>query len=263
VSLDLRIISGQHNILDYNQVDNESPIALIVGGTRGIGRAVAMRLAKAGFDLWLTYRSNEAAAEQVQAEVREWGRTCDLLRFDVADHAATQSALADRANATPPHAVVFNAGIVRDKLMFWMEPEEWSQVIDTNLGGFYNVMRAVLVPMLAARRGRIVAIASVSGELGQAGQSNYAASKAGLIGAVKSLAREVGPKQVFVNAVSPGLIETEMTEGVHKESLLPLIPLRRAGRAEEVAALVHFLCTEPDMYIHGQVLSVNGGLSMR
>ncbi len=238
-------------------------IALIVGGSRGIGRAVALRLAKAGFDLWLTYRSNRAAAEQVQAEVRELGRACELFCFDVADHAATQAALADRANAAAPHAVVFNAGVTRDKLLFWMEPAEWEQVIDTNLGGFYNVMRAVLVPMLAARAGRIVAIASVSGEVGQAGQTNYAASKAGLIGAVKSLAREVGPKQVFVNAVSPGLIETEMTEGVATESLLPLIPLRRAGRAEEVAALVSFLCAEPDMYVHGQVLSVNGGLAMR
>jgi 3-oxoacyl-[acyl-carrier protein] reductase len=244
-------------------MESESKIALVVGGTRGIGRAVALRLAKAGFDLWLTYRSNGAAAEQVQAEVRELGRACDRLCFDVADHAATQAALADRASAAAPHAVVFNAGIARDKLMFWMEPEEWNQVINTNLGGFYNVMRAVLVPMLAARRGRIVAIASVSGEIGQAGQANYAASKAGLIGAVKSLAREVGPKQVYVNVVSPGLIETEMTEGVKKESLLPLIPLRRAGRAEEVASLVQYLCTEPDMYIHGQVLSVNGGLAMR
>ncbi len=244
-------------------MESESKVALVVGGTRGIGRAVSLRLAKSGFDLWVTYRSNGEAAEQVQAEVRELGRACDLLRFDVADHAATQAALADRAGVMAPHAVVFNAGIARDKLMFWMEPEEWEQVIDTNLGGFYNVMRAVLVPMLAARQGRIVAIASVSGEVGHAGQANYAASKAGLIGAVKSLAREVGPKQIYVNAVSPGLIETEMTEGVQKESLLPLIPLRRAGRAEEVAALVHFLCAEPDMYVHGQVLSVNGGLAMR
>ena len=244
-------------------MENEPKIALVVGGTRGIGRAVALRLAKAGFDLWLTYRSNNEAAEQMQAEVRELGRSCDLLRFDVADHVATQAALADRANAAAPYAVVFNAGIVRDKLMFWMEPEEWDQVIRTNLGGFYNVMRAVLVPMLAARRGRIVAIASVSGEIGHAGQANYAASKAGLIGAVKSLAREVGPKQIYVNAVSPGLIETEMPDGVQKESLMPLIPLRRAGRAEEVASLVQFLCAEPDMYIHGQVLSVNGGLAMQ
>ncbi len=243
-------------------MENGSRIALIVGGSRGIGRAIALRLAKSGFDLWLTCRSNRAAGEQVQAEVQGLGRVCDLLCFDVADHQATQAALADRASATAPYAVVFNAGIARDNLMFWMKPDEWTDVLNTNLGGFYNVMRAVLTPMLAARRGRIVAISSVSGEIGQAGQANYAASKAGLIGAVKALAREVGPKQILVNAVSPGLIETDMTKDVPADSLLPLIPLRRAGRPEEVAALVQFLCAEPDMYIHGQVLSVNGGLAM-
>ena len=146
--------------------------------------------------------------------------------------------------------------------MFWMTPAEWSDVVGTNLTGFYNVIHAVLTPMLAARQGRIVAVSSVSGEIGQAGQVNYSASKAGLIGAVKALAREVGPKHILVNAVAPGLIETDMTRDVKSEQLLPLIPLRRAGRPEEVAALVQFLCAEPDMYIHGQVLSVNGGLAM-
>jgi 3-oxoacyl-[acyl-carrier protein] reductase len=243
-------------------MESRSQIALIVGGSRGIGRAVVLRLAQAGFDIWLTYRSNRAAAEEVQAEVCSFGRTCDLFCFDVADHEATQKALAERACDTVPYAVVFNAGIACDKLMFWMTPEEWSAVLDTNLSGFYNVMRAVLTPMLAARQGRIVAIASLSGEIGQSGQTNYAASKAGLIGAVKALAHEVGPKQLLVNAVSPGVIETEMTERFNKEAMLPLIPLRRFGRAEEVAALVQFLCAEPDLYIHGQVLSVNGGLSM-
>lgn len=244
-------------------MENRSQIALVVGGSRGIGRAVALRLADAGFDLWLTYRSNRDAAEHVQEEVQARGRVCDLLCFDVADHEATQAALADRSDANAPYAVVFNAGIVRDKLLFWMTSDEWSEVLNTNLSGFYNVMRAVLTPMLTAGRGRVVAIASLSGEEGQAGQVNYAASKAGLIGAVKALAREVGPKQVLVNAVSPGLIETDMTHDVEMKSLLPLIPLRRAGQPEEVAALVQFLCAEPDMYIHGQVLSVNGGLAMR
>ena len=237
-------------------------VALVTGSGRGIGRAIALRLARAGFDLWLTYRSNQEAGEQVQAEAQKLGRACDLLCFDVADHQATQAALAERASATAPYAVVFNAGIARDNLLFWMKPDEWTDVVDTNLGGFYNVMRAVLAPMLAARRGRIVAIASVSGEMGQAGQVNYAASKAGLIGAVKALAREVGPKQIMVNAVSPGLIETDMTKDLSSDALLPLIPLRRAGRPEEVAALVQFLCAEPDLYIHGQTLSVNGGLAM-
>ncbi len=243
-------------------MENGAKIALIIGGSRGIGRAIALRLARSGFDLWLTYRSNREAAEQVQAEVLGLGRACDLLGFDVADHQATQAALADRAAATPPYAVVFNAGIARDNLLFWMTPGEWTDVVGTNLGGFYNVMRAVLAPMLAARQGRIVAISSVSGEVGQAGQVNYSASKAGLIGAVKALAREVGPRHIMVNVVSPGVIETDMSKHVGLEPLLPLIPLRRAGRPEEVAALVQFLCAEPDMYIHGQVLSVNGGLAM-
>lgn len=241
---------------------DETRIALVVGGSRGIGRAIAVRLARSGFDVWLTFRSNREAAEQVAAEIQTLGRRCELFCFDVSDHAATQAALAARASETPPYAVVFNAGIARDNLMFWLTPEEWKTVVDTNLGGFYNVMKAVLTPILAARRGRIVAIASVSGEIGHAGQANYAASKAGLIGAVKSLAREVGPRQVLVNVVSPGVIETDMTDHVPMEQVLPLIPLRRIGRPEDVAALVNFLCAEPDLYIHGQVLSVNGGLAM-
>ena len=243
-------------------MENTTKIALVVGGSRGIGRAIALRLAKSGFDIWLTFKSQRSAAEEVQTEIRALGRACELLAFDVADYEATQAALSERANAHPPYAVVFNAGIARDNLMFWMTPAEWSDVVGTNLTGFYNVIHAVLTPMLAARQGRIVAVSSVSGEIGQAGQVNYSASKAGLIGAVKALAREVGPKHILVNAVAPGLIETDMTRDVKSEQLLPLIPLRRAGRPEEVAALVQFLCAEPDMYIHGQVLSVNGGLAM-
>ena len=243
-------------------MDRGSNIALVIGGSRGIGRAIALRLAREGLDIWLSFKSDQAAAEQLQADIKNLGRSCDLLCFDVADHEATQTALAARASSTPPFAVVFNAGITRDNLLFWMTPDEWNDVIHTNLGGFYNVMRAVLMPMLAIKQGRIVAITSVSGEIGQAGQVNYAASKAGLIGAVKALAREVGPKKILVNAVSPGIIETEMTHAIQMDKLRPLIPLQRAGCPEEVAALVQFLCTEPEMYIHGQVLGVNGGLAM-
>lgn len=243
-------------------MDRGSNIALVIGGSRGIGQAIVLRLARAGFDLWITYQSDHDAAKRLQAEVLALGRTCERFCFDVADHAATLAALAERASNTPPYCVVFNAGITRDNLLFWMSTEEWERVIDTNLGGFYNVMRAVLMPMLSVKMGRIVAISSLSGQIGQAGQVNYAASKAGLIGAVKALAREVGPKNIFVNAVSPGLIETGMTAYMKKTDMLPLIPLRRAGRPEEVAALVQFLCAEPDMYIHGQVLSINGGLAM-
>jgi 3-oxoacyl-[acyl-carrier protein] reductase len=165
-------------------------------------------------------------------------------------------------DAQPPEAVVFNAGIARDNLMVWMTKEEWDAVLATNLDGFYNVIHTVLFPMLREKRGRIVVISSTSGQIGQGGQVNYSAAKAGLIGAVKALAREVGRKNVYVNVVAPGVIETEMTEKLPKEQIMPLIPLHRFGSAEEVASVVDFLCSEPQMYVHGQVIGVNGGLAM-
>jgi 3-oxoacyl-[acyl-carrier protein] reductase len=241
---------------------DDTRTALVVGGSRGIGRAIALRLARDGFDIWLTYRSDAKAAEETAAGVRGLERKCELFCFDVADHKATQDALSARAQETPPYAVVFNAGIARDNLLFWMPKADWDAVIQTDLGGFYNLMQAVLAPMLAARKGRIVAISSLSGEIGHAGQVNYSAAKAGLIGAAKALAREVGARNVLVNVVSPGVIDTDMTADSPVRQLLPSIPLRRFGRPEEVASLVGYLCSEPDMYMHGQVLSVNGGLSM-
>lgn len=237
-------------------------VALVVGGSRGIGRAIAVRLARSGFDIWLTYQKQREAALEAQREIQALGRNCDLLGFDVANYAETQDALAQRAEARPPDAVVFNAGVARDNLMVWMTREEWDAVLSTNLDGFYNVVHAVLFPMLREKRGRIVLIASTSGEVGHAGQVNYSASKAGLIGAAKALAREVGRKNILVNVVSPGVIETEMTEKLPREQILPLIPLSRLGAVEDVACVVDFLCTEPHMYIHGQVIGVNGGLAM-
>jgi 3-oxoacyl-[acyl-carrier protein] reductase len=144
----------------------------------------------------------------------------------------------------------------------WMTKDEWGSVISTNLNGFFNVTRAVVFAMLKAKRGRIVVVSSVSGQIGQAGQVNYSASKAGLIGAAKALAREVGRKNIFVNVVAPGFIETEMTEKIPKEQILPLIPLNRLGNTDDVASVVNFLCTEEHMYIHGQVIGINGGLAM-
>jgi 3-oxoacyl-[acyl-carrier protein] reductase len=143
-----------------------------------------------------------------------------------------------------------------------MTKEEWDTVISTNLTGFYNIMHVVLFPMLREKRGRIVAVSSTSGQIGQAGQVNYSAAKAGLIGAVKALAREVGKKNILVNVVAPGIIETEMTKDLPQDKIMPLIPLGRFGRAKEVAAVVNFLCTEEDMYIHGQVIGINGGLAI-
>lgn len=237
-------------------------LALVVGGSRGIGRAIALRLADSGFDLWVTYRSNHDAAKEVQAAVEAKGRQCELFCFDIADCDASHAALSARSDKTVPDAVVFNAGIARDNLMVWMTRAEWNEVIHTNLDGFYNVIHSVLFPMLREKRGRIVVISSTSGQIGQAGQVNYSASKAGLIGAAKALAREVGRKNLFVNVVSPGVIETEMTDDLPVDRIKPLIPLRRFGSADEVAAVVDFLCSEPNMYIHGQVIGVNGGLAM-
>jgi len=242
--------------------DSESRVALVVGGSRGIGRAVALRLADSGFDVWLTYRANHDAANAVKDEIEDRGRHCDLLAFDLADHDATQQALADKADARAPDVMVYNAGIARDNLMVWMTRDEWDAVLSTNLDGFYNVMHAVLFAMLREKRGRIVVVSSTSGQIGQAGQVNYSASKAGLIGAAKALAREVGKKNILVNVVAPGVIETEMTQELPREKILPLIPLQRFGTAEEVASVVNFLCSDSDMYIHGQVIGINGGLAM-
>ncbi|HEY1921996.1 MAG TPA: 3-oxoacyl-ACP reductase FabG [Tepidisphaeraceae bacterium] len=236
-------------------------IALVVGGSRGIGRAIALRLAKSGCDIWLTYRSNHEQAKETSKQIESLGRKCDLLCFDVSDYEATENALRARAEETPPCIVVFNAGITRDNLLVWMKPEEWSAVVRTDLDGFYNVTNAVLFSMLRVRRGRIVAVASVSGQVGQAGQVNYSAAKAGLIGACKALAREVGKRNICVNVVAPGLIETDMTANLPKEQILPMIPMARFGQVDDVASVVEFLCREPAMYIHGQVIGINGGLA--
>jgi 3-oxoacyl-[acyl-carrier protein] reductase len=237
-------------------------IALIVGGSRGIGYRIALRLARSGFDIWLTYKSNHEAAQSVKAEIEALGKTCDLISFDVSSYEETEAALGERVEECAPHVLVYNAGIARDNLLMWMTKEEWNSVISTNLDGFYNVTRTVLFSMLKMKRGRIVVVSSTSGVTGQAGQVNYSASKAGLIGAAKALAREVGKRNILVNVVAPGFIETSMTESLPKEQILPLIPLNRLGSPDDVASVVNFLCTEKDMYIHGQVIGINGGLSM-
>ena len=241
--------------------DNKK-IALIIGGSRGIGKAIALRLAKSGLNIWLTYQSNHAAADETKKEIELLGSSCRLFCFDIANYAATQEALGKVADITVPDCLVFNAGIARDNLMVWMTKEEWDAVISTNLNGFYNVMHVLLFPLLREKRGRIVIISSTSGQIGQAGQVNYSASKAGLIGAARALAREVGKKNIYVNVVSPGVIATEMTDKLPKDKILPLIPLGRFGQTEDVASVVNFLCTEENMYIHGQVIGVNGGLAI-
>ena len=240
--------------------DGTGELALVVGGSRGIGRAIAVRLGRSGFDIWLTYRSDHRAAQGVREEIEGMGRSCEALCFDVSNYEETKAALEERAEARPPDVVVYNAGIARDNLLMWMTKEEWDSVLSTNLDGFYNVTRSVLFSMLRARRGRIVTISSASGQTGQPGQVNYSASKSGLIGASKALAREVGKRNIIVNVVAPGVIETEMTEELPKDKILPLIPLQRVGNVDDVASVVNFLCVEEHMYIHGQVIGINGGL---
>jgi len=241
---------------------DQEKIALIVGGSRGIGRAIALRLARSGFSIWLTYKSNHDAAREVKSEIEKMGTTCELIPFDVSSYEATEAALNAKLEEKTPYVLVFNAGITRDNLLLWMKKEEWDAVLSTNLDGFFNVARTVLFSMLKEKRGRVVVISSTAGQIGQAGQVNYSASKAGLIGAAKAMAREVGKKNVYVNVVAPGFIETEMTENLLKEQILALIPVNRFGRPDDVASVVNFLCTEEDMYIHGQVIGVNGGISM-
>ncbi len=240
----------------------ENKLALIIGGSRGIGRSIALRLASSGFSLWVTYKGNHDAARSVKAEVEQLGCSCELIPFDVSSYEETEAALAARVENVAPDVLVYNSGISRDNLLMWMTKDEWYSVLATNLNGFFNVTRMVIFSMLKAKRGRIVVVSSASGQLGQAGQVNYSASKAGLIGAAKALAREVGKKNILVNVVAPGFIETEMTGDIPKDKVLPLIPLNRVGTAEDVASVVNFLCTEEHLYVHGQVIGINGGLAM-
>jgi 3-oxoacyl-[acyl-carrier protein] reductase len=242
--------------------NQKKKIALIIGGSRGIGKAISLRLAQSGFSIWLTYKGNHEAAQSVKKEIEVLGGSCDLIAFDVSSFEETEAALSGRVENTSPDVVVYNSGISRDNLLMWMTKDEWNSVLSTNLDGFFNVSRAVIFSMLKAKQGRIVVVSSASGQIGQAGQVNYSASKAGLIGAAKALAREVGKKNILVNVVAPGFIETEMTKDIPKDQVLPLIPLHRVGTADDVASVVNFLCTEKNMYIHGQVIGINGGLAM-
>lgn len=240
----------------------EPKIALVTGASKGIGAATAVALARDGYDIWLNYRSDHDAAALVAGRIRETGRSCRLLCFDVADPAAVKAILSPLLEEQTPSVLINNAGFAKDALMVWMSDSEWKDVLSVHLDGFFLVTRLLLVGMLKRRDGRIVNIVSTSGESGLPGQVNYSAAKAGLIGATKSLAAETAKRKVLVNAVSPGFIESDMTEGLAKERLLPMVPMGRFGKPEEVAEVVSFLCSEKASYITGQIISVNGGAYM-
>lgn len=243
---------------------NHTPrkIALVTGASRGIGLAIAVQLAKDGFDIWLNYHSNHAAAQKAKEKVEAQGASCTLLPFDVADATAVSAALNPLLEKQTPYALVNNAGIRKDNLLIWMQDDEWSQVINTVLGGFHNVTKTVLAAMIHAKQGRIVNIASAAAHAPVPGQTNYSAAKAGIVGATRSLALEVAKRNILVNAVSPGFIETEMLTGLPMDKILPLIPLRRLGRPQEVADMVSFLCSDKASYITGQAFQINGGVCM-
>ena len=238
--------------------------ALVTGASRGIGQAIAKKLAATGMPVVVNYLSNVNAAQTVVQEITDAGGSAELLPFDASNPQAIDAALDAWEQAHPDDYIsvlVNNAGIRRDNVMFMMPDEDWHKVLDTTLNGFFYITRRLLKHMMPRRRGgRIINIASLSGVKGMPGQANYSAAKAALIGATKALAQEVAARQVTVNAIAPGFIETDMTRDLPQDELKQLVPMRRFGKPEEVASLVAFLASDEAAYITGEVININGGL---
>jgi 3-oxoacyl-[acyl-carrier protein] reductase len=242
-------------------------VAIVTGGTRGIGRAIVYRLAEEGVNLAISYRSDDDAAEETAEKVRSDSVECELFKGDVASHESVEALFSGVSEAFGHvDILVNNAGITRDNLMMRMKEEEFDEVLRTNLKGTYLCTRAALRPMVRARWGRIVNVSSVVGLVGNAGQANYAASKAGIIGFTKSVAREVAQRGITVNAVAPGYVETELTGSLPenvKEQIRSQVPAGRFGEPEEIAEVVTFLAAEEAGYVTGQTIAVDGGMTMQ
>lgn len=240
---------------------NEQQAALVTGGSRGIGRAIAVELSDAGYNVIITYKSDDLAAEETLDMIRAKGGKCEKCRFDVADSKETAKQMDDIISRHKNIAVlVNNAGVTADGLFIMMSEEDWDMVIQTTLKGFYNVTKPVMRRMSVNRKGSVVSISSASALIPNRGQANYAAAKAGLIAASRSLASEMARRSIRVNVVAPGLIDTDMIKGAPIDRIKEVIPMARIGKPEEVAKVVRFLCSDDASYITGQVISVNGGM---
>lgn len=237
--------------------------ALVTGGSRGIGRAICIKLATMGYHVLINYKSNKEAAEKTLLQLNEKNHSGELLHFDVGNGEQVKQVLGEWVDGHPEdhiEVLVNNAGVKDDVLLMWMKDEQWQEVINTSLNGFYYVTRLVLQDMLMQKYGRIINIVSLSGLKGLPGQTNYSAAKGGVIAATKALAQEVGRRNITVNAIAPGFIKTDMTEGLDEKQLRSLIPISRFGEPEEVAHAVGFFASPESSYITGEVLSVNGGM---